>query len=110
MQHVTTPAFAHTGHIRQFIDEPGGHQQSPCADHTVIVEGDSEADVVARNRASPTLHQLPAIAADLRSSELQQLQRTNPVTGQEPVCGGGWRVARFPAVDPEYRRAAPRAE
>src|ERR1700716_1441691 len=105
MQHVTTPAFAHTGYIRQFIDEPGGHQESARADHTVIVEGDGEASFVVRNRADPTLHQLPAIAADLRSSELQHLQRIDPVTGQEPVCGGRWRVARFNAVDPEYRAA-----
>ena len=68
-----------------------------------VVEGDGEATSVSALRADDSpLHISPAVAADLGSPELQQLERLMPSRDRKPCtpCAGALR--RLAGVDHQY--------
>ena len=60
VEYIATPAFAHSGYVRQLIHETGGDEQPSRIHNAPIVQCHGETISVTAGRADPRLHHLAA--------------------------------------------------
>jgi len=103
VQHVATPALPHPGHVRQLVDQPGGHQQPSCPQRPAVGQRYREPVPVAGCHGDHPGHQLAAVVTYLRATALHQLGRRDAVVTQQAVHPLGRGVARGASIDHDHR-------
>ena len=101
VQHVAAPPLAQPRHVRELVDQAGGHQQPARPHRAAVGQRHGEPVAVADGRVDLPVHDPPAVAAAPRPGPARAARRA--------ACprGPAARARRRPARCAEPRRRSP---